>query len=243
MAEDDLLSQLGAFVREAERTRDPLLDKLVEGQATPEEVATLEQRAAGNPEAELELERHRPIGEAVKQRIVARAQAELRPPAKVVPLRRWAAPAAAVMAAAAAWLLMVRSPAIEALPGYSLQASGGIDKTRGEHHAERLELAPDSRLEVQLRPASDVTGKVELRALLRGPNGTEPIALTPQVSPQGALRVRVLAREAFGTRTGDHELLLITCRPDACDDALKAAQTGASEGPGYHVLAQPLSLR
>jgi hypothetical protein len=246
MRDDDLLSQLGAFVREEERRRDPLLDKLVEGRATPEEVATLEQRAAGNPEAEAELERHRPIGEAVKQRVVARAQAELRPQATVVPLRRrmtWAAPTAALLAAAAAWMLMVRSPAIEALPGYSLEASGGVDTTRGEHHAERLVLAPDSRLELRLRPSNDIAGKVELRALLRGPNGSEPITLTPQVSPQGAMRVRVLAGEAFGARTGDHELLLITCRAEACDDAVKAAGNGTTEGPGYHILVQPLTLQ
>jgi hypothetical protein len=245
MPEDDLLSQLGAFVREEERTRDPLLDKLVEGKASPAEVATLEQRAAGNPEAEAELERHRPIGEAVKARIVERAQAELRPQARVLPMRRtrWVAPTAAIMAAAAAWLLMVRSPAIEALPGYSLEASGGVDTTRGEHHAERLVLQPDSRLELQLRPAQDLKGKVALRAVLRGAGGTEPIALTPQVSPQGALRVRVLARDVFGARSGDHELLLITCRPDACDDAVKAAQSGAHEGLGFQVFVQPLSLR
>jgi hypothetical protein len=249
MAEDDLLTRLGALVREEERESDPELEKLVQGTSTPEELRTLRTRAEADPALEVRIAQLTPMDDGVRQRIVQQAIKEhLQPKAKVVELRprkkvSWLAPAAVALSAAAAVLLMVRSPEVAELPGYSLSAKGGVDVERGSTREGPIVLAPDSTLQLVLRPASDVEGPLHVKALVRAGSQLDELVVHPEISPSGSIRIRELSSALFGARTGAHELLVITCRPEACESALSELREGKStRGPGWESHAQPLLL-
>ena len=75
MADDDLLSRLGALVREEEQERDAELHKLVHGTLTPAEREELATRAANDPALARQVEQLTPVSDELRMRIVQQALA------------------------------------------------------------------------------------------------------------------------------------------------------------------------
>jgi anti-sigma factor RsiW len=252
MTDDDLLSRLGALVREEEHESDPVLDKLVHGKLTQAERAELEARARQDAELAHKVSQLTPVDDQVRARIVQSALASLpgAPATKATvsqlrPRRRsmWLAPAGIALSAAAAALIMLRSPAVDEIPSYALTARGGVDLQRGSTREGPLVLAPDSTLEVVLRPGSDVHGRIEVHGLVLSGAQSQELVLHPELSPTGSVRIRELTRTLFGDRKGAHELVLVPCRPEACEGALVEAKGhGQTRGPGWESLSQQLVL-
>lgn len=238
MADDDLLSRLGAVARELENEREPGLDRLVTGTATDDERRELARRAADDPALRDDMKRLEPVGEAVRQHIVERARFELSASSKRS-RARWLVPASLAAAAAAA-LLLARGPAHAPLPDYALTVAGGIDEVRGDDARERLVVGPDTPVDLLLRPARDVTGPVALRAFFRD-DPARMLALSPDISAQGSLRVHGRAHELLGTNRGERELVLIACRPDVCEAAARVA-TNTVKGEGWRAAYVQLSF-
>ena len=255
MTDDDLLSRLGALVREEEHEGDPALDKLVHGKLTASEQAALQARASQDAELAHRVSQLTPLDEQVRARIVQSALSALPAAgsqAKVSELRPrrrsvWLAPAGIALSAAAAALIMLRAPeptpTSEELPRYALSARGGVDLERGSTREGPLVLAPDSTLEVVLRPGSDVHGRIEVHGLVRSGSQSDELTLHPELSPSGSVRIRELTSTLFGNRKGPQELVLVTCRPEACEGALGASRSrGPTRGPGWESLVQQLVL-
>jgi hypothetical protein len=146
-----------------------------------------------------------------------------------------------VVSAAAAALLMLRSPRVEDLPSYSLSSRGGVDVQRGTLREGPLVFAPDSTLELVLRPQHDMQGSVAVRAFLR--ESGRVLMVHPEISPSGAMRIRAQASALFGDRKGVQEIVLVTCRPETCERALHEVQGKVAErGAGWQSLSQQVVL-
>ncbi|WP_437337955.1 hypothetical protein [Sorangium sp. So ce394] len=165
---------------------------------------------------------------------------------RVIPLaaapgrRRWLA-AAAVLAAAAAWVLVARlgpghqgsatgDPGALALldapapvPDYAVSIAGGEAGQRsanGDPAApEVARLGPGSRLEIALRPATRVEGPVAVRAFLIAGDKALPWDVRPEVSAQGAARIAGDTEALFrGVPEGEWEIAIAIGRPEALPD-------------------------
>ena len=124
------------------------------------------------------------------------------PQAKVNPLRpRWRAPAA-VFAIAASVVLAVYLGTRPAgpVPAYEVALTGGDRDVRsGGTPASTIRLeAPDSRLEVRLRPATAVQGAVEWRCTAGDP--PRPWAPAGRVTPDGTIVIEGTRHELFADR-------------------------------------------
>ncbi len=175
MSEDPLLDDLVRVSREenaAERSRlDDRWDRLAAGTASAEEVAELRALAQGSAEAGAAYEAFRPLGADFRQRVVraireqdARMDAPSETPARaprasVLPgLKLWLGFGgfAATAAAAAAFMVLARAPA---LPSYAVaEVSGGTATMRAERPGERPVFAPGDPFEVGARPLTAVPG-------------------------------------------------------------------------------------
>lgn len=224
MKNDPLLQALGALAREQDPTRDPRWDELAAGELSDSHRDELRENAAqteGEAFADEALEAFRPIGGEAKDRfldaILAEAGASRVEQAKVIPLRRawWAAGSLGALAAAAALLMMVRPPGPAGLPSYDLVVSGGESGVRALTVQEVPKLAPGSRLELVLRPATRTEGPIVLRGAMR--KGDDVRAWTPPVEtdPDGAARIAGTREALFAdTPAGRWTLVIGVGRPD-----------------------------
>ncbi|WP_437941042.1 hypothetical protein [Sorangium sp. So ce341] len=175
------------------------------------------------------------------------ASSQAAPAGRVIPLaaapgrRRWLA-AAAVLAAAAAWVLVARlgpglheggatgDPGALALleapapvPDYAVSIAGGEAGQRsanGDAVAPgTARLGPGSRLEIALRPATRVEGPVAVRAFLLAGDKALPWDVRPEVSAQGAARIAGDTEALFrGVPEGEWEIAIAIGRPEALPD-------------------------
>ncbi|WP_438001100.1 hypothetical protein WMF26_16365 [Sorangium sp. So ce185] len=174
------------------------------------------------------------------------ASSQATPAGRVIPLaaapgrRRWLA-AAAVLAAAAAWVLVARlgpghhggatgDPGALALldapapvPDYAVSIAGGEAGQRsanGDPAAPGIaRLGPGSRLEIALRPATRVEGPVAVRAFLIAGGKALPWDVRPEVSAQGAARIAGDTEALFrGVPEGEWEIAIAIGRPEALPD-------------------------
>lgn len=218
MSEDQLLNALGRTARDDEAAAglDERWDRLAAGTASAGEVAELEALAASSPEAREIYEAFRPLGAAFEARVVAAAQAELpRPSARLLPfrhagLRRWA-PWAALGAAAAALLLLVRPLPQAPLPDYALQLSAGDQTERGDEPTNGAlpVFTPGSLLTLRLEPHEVPEGEVEVRCcwfLLDAEGIGDTAAVrwqaTVEAGRAGIVRVRGTVGEDFALSPG-----------------------------------------
>ncbi|WP_437947087.1 hypothetical protein WME98_40695 [Sorangium sp. So ce296] len=174
------------------------------------------------------------------------ASSQATPAGRVIPLaaapgrRRWLA-AAAVLAAAAAWVLVARlgpghqgsatgDPGALALldasapvPDYAVSIAGGEAGQRsanGDPAAPGIaRLGPGSRVEIALRPATRVEGPVAVRAFLIAGDKALPWDVRPEVSAQGAARIAGDTEALFrGVPEGEWEIAIAIGRPEALPD-------------------------
>jgi ferric-dicitrate binding protein FerR (iron transport regulator) len=156
--------------------------------------------------------------------------------------RRWLVAAVPALAGAMALLLLWPRGGGEGLPGYALEARGGVAETRGEPApgaGAPLVLEPGSRLELRLRPDQRVSGEVSARFYWVKDGRARRWAVDPEAAPGGAMRVIGAADRPFGP--GEGEIVALVGRPQALPtaDVLDAASL-AAPAPGVRVLRWPI---
>ncbi len=224
MKNDPLLQALGALAREQDPTRDPRWDELAAGEmggATREQLRGEVARSEGEAFADEAFQAFEPMGDEAKGRFVEGILAEAGKShvqeAKVIPLRRawWAAGSIGTLAAAAAVLMLLRSPGPDALPPYDLVVSGGESGVRALTVQEVPKLAPGSRLEVVLRPATRTEGPLVVRGAMRKGNDIRSWSPSVETDPDGAARIAGTRETLFADTPGGRWTLLIAVgRPD-----------------------------
>ncbi len=147
--------------------------------------------------------------------------------------------ASGIAAAAAALIIWIVRPAAETLPQYSLIHRGSLERERGVPASDLLELRPSSRLELELKPRSDVPGPVQLHLFARRADTLSQ--LTPDAlerSASGGFRASLLAGRHFGAAPGKLTILAIVCRPESCEQAQNAlGGPAASDTDTWQVLS------
>ena len=222
------MKALAALANE-ESEADPRLEAVAHGSASDELLAALEAEAKNDPAFAVALEAHRPLDPIVAARIadVAVEAFYEGSPDNVVPIRsrrRFLAGGlvAAVAASAALVFIGVGGPA-EPLPVYSMELIGGDATHRGverdlDPEAETrppARFSPGSRVELRLRPAVAVEGRVEARAFYVAGEATGEVAAAIDRSEQGAFRILGSADTLFEGHTGPARVILAVARPGA----------------------------
>ncbi|MCU0681123.1 MAG: hypothetical protein MUF34_02465 [Polyangiaceae bacterium] len=172
-------------------------------------------------------------------------------------LLRTATPVAVALSAAAALLLVLRSPErpevatfadLAPLPAYDLSVRGGLKQTRGveEPTAQRpLRLAPSSELDLTLRPATRVEGPLALRTFVVQQGKVQPWAAPVEIAPTGALRVHGAAAKLLPGLEGVVELRLVVGRAEVLgegSDLQAKAMAPSGSGPGWQTLRYNVEL-
>jgi hypothetical protein len=209
MNEDELLRELVQHAREdGAASGDVRWERLAAGELSAAEEATLRDEAAKDPELAALYEACRPLGDAAREKIVARILPSPAAPrvGRFAAGRRIALVAAsvAVAAAVAVWMTS-RGPEpvarLDMAPPYVLEATGGDRPRRSapEPSVGAMELTADSRLALVLRPSSPAPDAVSVRAFLV--RGGDARAWNPpmQRSPDGAVRIAGAAGELLGS--------------------------------------------
>jgi hypothetical protein len=155
---------------------------------------------------------------------------------------------APLAAAASALLLMGPRGEPTELPGYELEASGGLRALRGPADTRAVEpqkLAPSSVLRVVLRPAIAVDGPVQVAVFVaqRGQmNDVEVVSPPVEIAPTGAIAVHAEAGPTFGARRGPWELRLVVSRPELASRSAELGRGPESSGDGWQRLTVPIEL-
>ena len=239
MREDErLLEALGAVAREGRDSADELdrlLGRLTHGELAPEMLAQLEEQAREDAGLALQLDAHRPLGPALRDRIAEGIIVALQPRAVRPPGMRWIRRVAYVcLPAAAAAVLFVglrtETPVVP-LPPYEIALRGDSrDRAPPVPFTGPVTLSPGSRFELVLRPTQGTSGPVAARARLL--LGDRPVPLTApiQVAGSGAVRIEGTRHEIFGDRVGPVILQVAVGHPEQLEVAFVSDQ---SSGQGW----------
>jgi hypothetical protein len=257
MSSDDLLRSLARVARE-EATKDEgeaRWGDLALGELDAEDVAALEKLAAEDAEAAEKLVAYRPLDDAAKDRIAARLAPAATAPAaaKVVPLaarpRRvaWIAAAVAIAAGVALWRGASTPESGPPLPAYAMVVSSGDRATRGTEPTttEETVVAPDSRLEIRLRPAKQVAGSVAVRGFLVQGGVARPWVPPMQTSADGAVAIDGAASALLGVSAGTWDVVLAVGRPSdlpSADAILKAVAAGSAAGEPWQMFVRRVRI-
>jgi hypothetical protein len=274
MSSDEVLRSLARVAREEsanEAELDPRWAKLALGELGDADVAALERFAESDPEAEEKLAAYRPMGEEEKERLAARIVSvlaegkgarglpivNLAPRPRRAP-RAWQLGIAAGLALAAGfavWSARVPSAPVamtqgDALPAYALVTSSGDRATRGAEappSSDAIEVAPDSTLDVLLRPATVVKGPVSVRAFLAPADGGAVRDWAPElrVSADGAIAIQGTAGELLGAPEGTWDLVFALGRPSdlpGSAEAVGRALAGSETARRWQLLVRRVRL-
>jgi hypothetical protein len=228
MSEDDIVRQLGRAAREAKAAEegDDRWERLARGALPPQEIAAIRKEAETDPETAAMYEAFRPLEASVNAAIAARAAAELRGGQVIRPARWWrVASVAAPLVAAAAVALWIARPGSGVggeIPSYALSVRGGDRDTRAAGNDTStgvVEVRPDSRLELVLRPEHRVVGEVGVRTFLARDGDVRAWSPSLELSPDGAFHLAGPAGALLGVSPGTWDVLLVTGRPASLPDA------------------------
>ena len=217
--EDDLLTALAEVSRDDPAQPDAALrdddawERLARSELTKEEEQALTEGLSPEEIAERRA-LYAPVDELVVARIARDAVQAVRPSAE--PRGRRAVLLLGGLAAAAA-VLLILWPRAETLPGYSIEVSAGAAQHRGDEHP-RASFRPGDRLEIVLRPETEVNGEVAVVAFHQGEVWDQPF----EVSPSGAVRLVGVAEDFFD-RPGAHEITFVVGRPEELPATLEQA--------------------
>ena len=269
----DRLAELAREERAAEtQNLDPRWDAMAAGTLDDTAIAELRALAETSPEHARAWEAFQPLGEDFQRRVLAQITPEARseeastsakaqeggevlawrPAAErrqtPRPARRWIRagwiPLAAAAAFAAFWL---RPEAVAPLPEYDGRLSGvraerSTTESPGEA-AAATRLAPGSRLELVLAPATDVEGAIEVATWLWRDEALEPVELPHEVADSGAIRFSGQVGAEVDLPTGASTLVVAVARRgepnstrtlDAVSQWLETGQN--AEGDGLRLL-------
>jgi hypothetical protein len=194
------------------------------------EIDAAEARRLGLDDATLEAAA--PLGGDFQARLVSSLARSLRAPAparRAVRRSHWVA---GLSAAAAAVLAAVWLTSDAALPPYD-DAFTATDREQrsGAEGAGTAVLSEDGILEWSMRPAERVEGAIDVVAFRRREGGpVEPWPVSPELAPEGAVRLRGTPRQ-LGLTPGRWRLVLAVGRPGAPPDlseVTRALEAGAS---------------
>jgi hypothetical protein len=172
-------------------------------------------------------------------------------PTRVVQLaprrQRALALSAAVLAAAAAILLIVRAPGQPQLPRYEASLTGTDVAVRS---AEPVPAAPRARVSegalvtLTAQPVDALPPGLAPAARLFVVQGASATALSVpiEVADSGAVRLTAPYASLFGARRGELDLLLFIAAPAALPDADEALAQAEAPDRGVQVLRFPLAL-
>jgi hypothetical protein len=197
-----------------------------------EDAAILAQMAATtNEEAQALLA---PLDEEARARIAAAAFPESRR-ALTRRAKMTALAVGAALAIAAAVALVARGTGPSApLPPYEVALFGAPSHLRGAPgvtSTPTIAVAPESPLEIVLRPDVDVRGPVVAGAFLVEGGGARRWSAPIEVSEDGAVRIAGRVDSLFGARRGEVDVIVIVARPGALpeeDHALDAPPSSDS---------------
>ncbi len=235
--DESLMALAGeAARRERDAEPDPRWDALAYGELDDAEREALREAAGEDFDA---LEALFTGGDAAAQEAQVDAlldRIEAPAPSAAVPLRRsrWrlvGGAAAAVMLAAAAWLIFVPPRPSVSAPVYELEVSGGQRDVRGtETEDGPRRLGPTARLTLSLVPEVAADPSITAVAFARGAGGARPLALAFERSETGSFRWAGGASE-LGLPPGDWTLVLLVGPEDALPhDADALAEAEARDG-------------
>ncbi|MCP3963701.1 MAG: hypothetical protein GY719_38180 [bacterium] len=240
MKEDRLMRSLGQVAREREEISTPVderLPALSGGELSEVEIAALREAADSSPEARRAYDAFRPLDQDARAGIVRRLQEELASsPAgggEVVPLQprirrwRWAVAAAAALVAFA---LIWPSPSPSPLPDYELSLEGGMSETRASVSGEVPTFEPGAPFSLLLRPVTDASGKVAVRAWLDDGETLRVWQARPRISEGGSVLYAGTVGEDVPLPPGDWVLWLAIGRGDGLPDAA-AIREGPATSP------------
>ncbi len=241
---DDLwlreLAQVKRDEEEEERARlDERWDRLSAGELSPDEEAELRALAESSEEAGEAYEAFRPLGPDFHARVVKAVSARR---ARVLPfparLGAWLSAAAAV---AAMLVVFLRSPG--PLPDYAaLDLSGGSKAVRGGE-AQAGSFAPGDRIQVGLRPETDLSkaGKLAARCVLVRGDEARLLDLRTEIDPGGA--VKMDGHLDDGLAAGDWTLWAVVGRPGKLPETSELRTFPAVEVRTDDWTAIPTSIR
>lgn len=226
MSDRPLLDGLAEVAREerALEREDPELAARLKGELSAAAAAELEARI--DP---LDAELFQPISAERKAELMNKVRAQLAasspaasaaPAENVVSLsrRRWPlflAIAASALIAVFGARRFLSSPAASALPAYAMSISSGEQQQRAHVPPEQIPVfAPNTTLQLILRPAREVEGAVELRGFLK--RGERTIAWSPPstVDPGGSIIIEGQASELLRVEPGEWTIVIVLGRPD-----------------------------
>lgn len=144
----------------------------------------------------------------------------------------------AIAAAVLIWLgARERAPQTEpervaALPSYTFTrvvAGDATHRSADDSIPEHVELTPDGRIELELRPAEPVREPVGV-AIVARPAAGPPIVTRPsngvEISANGAVRVRATLRDLVELRPGEWTLSLLVGAPERLPDGPAGLEVG-----------------
>jgi hypothetical protein len=226
---DQLLKSLRDTAREEDRADEAAIDEMA--------------RAGGQMLA--------PLDEVARQRMADAVVAAGTPDVASLDERRRARQrlawiVATPLAAAAVVVLLVsgRHDPVP-LPSYAVVATGGLREERGLPESTAVELqrlSSYSVLDVKLRPAQAVNGTVMVTAFVVQGDTFAPVSPIIDVADSGAVAVRAVATQVFGSRHGRWELRILLARPELSARIRKLVLDPAGHGPGWQRLTVPLEL-
>ncbi|HEX4953751.1 MAG TPA: hypothetical protein VF017_10200 [Thermoanaerobaculia bacterium] len=264
MSEDSRLTPLAQALRAREREESERLDerwdRLAAGELSPAEEAELAALAETSPEMRAAWDAFRPLGPDFEARMAARlgagteSVARPSPPAAPPapgPLRasrrpwgRWAAVAAALVAAVA--LYLGRTPPLPAeWARYEVELAGGrVDLRGGPEEASVPTFGPGSVLSVTLRPPTALDEVPEARLFLERQGNFQPWPTPLTALSQGVLHLGTPIEGEVAPEPGEYRLWAVIGRPGRLPSASElSALPGASHFGGRHWIAWRKEIR
>jgi hypothetical protein len=246
MSERPLLEALAELAREQQELEreDPELVAWQKGQLSPEQSALLEQRSEPRDAAlfqPVSPDRKEELARSVREQLGAPAES---PRDNVVrlPHRRW--PWLVTIAASVAVVFFGRnffvSPDQPHLPPFALAISSGAVNDRIEAPPANVvpTFAPNTTLQLILRPEKEVSGEVAFRAfLVRGDRWIEwspPFAL----DVSGSIVIEGQTSELLRVDPGEWTLVFVLARPAEVDAAAKQVAGRSRDRPASSIVLE-----
>lgn len=216
MDEDRIAHEIGDVIRSQEDTEDPRLERLAAGRLSDVETKALEQEALNDPDLAEALVLYRPLSRQVHAGL---EEAVHEPEAPIVlasarkSRRLWVVPPMLLAAAAILFATWTSGPG--PLPAYRGNIQAGDQILRGiespEASGPRVVRA-DSLLTLSMTPVSAVQGKIVAALYVRHGDRSWRADVEPQVTANGAVRVRGEVERLLKVESGVVEVALFVDR-------------------------------
>jgi hypothetical protein len=143
--------------------------------------------------------------------------------------RRWSVAVIPALAAAAVLLWYFWPRADAPLPRYALELRGGMSAERGPTAAPTLRVGSGDIVSAVLRPATAVSGPVEVRVFVDGRAVPDAPGRVVEQSAAGALRISGLGPVLAALTPGRYLLQFAVGRPGSLPEALTEMRPGPSD--------------